>query len=142
MDVNDVPMVLRLHNESKLSAWSLDDYLSEIGEKNSICLVAKIEKKIVGFIITRLILVESYGELLNIAVSDEFKRHKIGQVLLNQTLERCQKSGLNAILLEVRVSNSTAIKFYQKNDFELIAERKNFYSDPSEDAYTMRRTFK
>ncbi len=137
-----MPMVLRLHKESKLSAWNLDDYLSEIDEQNSICLVAKIEKKIAGFMVTRLILAESYAELLNIAVSEEFKRQKIGQILLNRTLENCQKSGLDSILLEVRMSNLTAIMFYKKNSFEVVAERKNFYSNPSENGYTMRRIIK
>jgi ribosomal-protein-alanine N-acetyltransferase len=142
MDVSDVPSVLCLHHESKLSAWSLEDYLNEIEEKNSICLVAKIEEKLAGFIVVRLILSETYAELLNIAVSEEFKRKKIGQILMNRIMESCQKSGLNSILLEVRVSNNAALQFYKKNHFEVLAERKNFYSNPSENAYTMRRTFK
>ena len=39
--------------------------------------------------------------------------------------------------LEVRKSNSPAINFYLGFDFKIVGDRKNYYSNPIEDAYVM-----
>jgi ribosomal-protein-alanine N-acetyltransferase len=41
------------------------------------------------------------------------------------------------IILEVRKSNNPAINFYLKFNFTIAGERKNYYSNPIEDAYVM-----
>ena len=41
------------------------------------------------------------------------------------------------ITLEVRKSNTVAIKLYEKMGFELVGERKAFYENPKEDAILM-----
>ena len=41
------------------------------------------------------------------------------------------------VLLEVRKSNNPAINFYLKFNFKITGDRKNYYSNPIEDAYVM-----
>jgi ribosomal-protein-alanine N-acetyltransferase len=41
------------------------------------------------------------------------------------------------VVLEVRKSNSGAIQFYDEFHFHVIGERKNYYSNPIEDAFVM-----
>ena len=41
------------------------------------------------------------------------------------------------MILEVRKSNDPAINFYLKFKFKISGERKNYYSNPIEDAYVM-----
>ena len=41
------------------------------------------------------------------------------------------------VVLEVRKSNNPAINFYLKFNFKIAGERKNYYSNPVEDAYVM-----
>jgi ribosomal-protein-alanine N-acetyltransferase len=41
------------------------------------------------------------------------------------------------VILEVRKSNNPAINFYLKFEFRIAGERKNYYSNPIEDAYVM-----
>lgn len=41
--------------------------------------------------------------------------------------------------LEVRVSNESAIKLYEKFGFKNVGIRKNYYQDNFEDAYLMVR---
>ena len=41
------------------------------------------------------------------------------------------------MVLEVRKSNDPAINFYLKFNFKIAGERKNYYSNPIEDAYVM-----
>ena len=42
------------------------------------------------------------------------------------------------IFLEVRESNQVAINFYKKNKFNQISIRKNYYSEPNENAIIMK----
>jgi ribosomal-protein-alanine N-acetyltransferase len=50
------------------------------------------------------------------------------------------KEKIKWITLEVRKSNTPAIKLYQKFDFSIINTRKNYYEN--EDAYLMGREIK
>ena len=46
------------------------------------------------------------------------------------------------IFLEVRESYTPAIKLYEKCGFERLSVRKNFYSNPTENAIVMRKRMK
>jgi ribosomal-protein-alanine N-acetyltransferase len=39
--------------------------------------------------------------------------------------------------LEVRPSNAAAVTLYKKLGFEILGTRKNYYTNPNEDAYLM-----
>ena len=44
---------------------------------------------------------------------------------------------LKLAVLEVRTSNNSAIKLYEKIGFKTLRVRKKYYSDTGEDAYVM-----
>jgi hypothetical protein len=50
--------------------------------------------------------------------------------------------GCEFITLEVRESNLPAIELYEKSGFERMGIRKNFYSNPAENAIVMRKRMK
>jgi ribosomal-protein-alanine N-acetyltransferase len=64
---------------------------------------------------------------------------RVGRLLLEQCLEVARQRRLARIFLEVRHSNHRAIRFYRRNRFRIISRRKNYYRDPSEDAWVMER---
>jgi ribosomal-protein-alanine N-acetyltransferase len=43
------------------------------------------------------------------------------------------------MFLEVRASNVRAIAFYKANGFKIISQRRNYYRNPTEDAWVMER---
>jgi ribosomal protein S18 acetylase RimI-like enzyme len=45
---------------------------------------------------------------------------------------------IDRIYLEVAVSNTVAVKFYQSFDFEILVTKKKFYSN-GQDAFAMQR---
>ena len=44
------------------------------------------------------------------------------------------------VMLEVRKSNAGAINFYLGFGFKIVGDRKNYYSNPLEDAHVMEKS--
>ena len=72
-----------------------------------------------------------------IAVAPEFRGRGIGELLLIAMIDESQAIGVKLVTLEVRKSNETAQALYRKYRFEIVGERKNYYSDNGEDAWIM-----
>ena len=56
-------------------------------------------------------------------------------------VETVKNENADFITLEVRKSNASAIKLYEKCGFCAVGERKNFYEKPCEDAILMTKNF-
>ena len=70
------------------------------------------------------------AELVFVVTDTAHKRKGYGESLLAESIKQL---GLPCVL-EVRESNTPAIKLYEKLGFELLGTRKNFYSNPKEAA--------
>lgn len=70
-------------------------------------------------------------EIEYIYVLNEYKKMGIGTKLLN----KLEEFNIKNITLEVRESNTIAIKFYKKNGFKIISKRQKYYE--KEDGYLM-----
>ncbi|MDU1910641.1 ribosomal protein S18-alanine N-acetyltransferase [Fusobacterium sp.] len=93
--------------------------------------ITKIEEKVAGYII--LYDTIDVWEIMKIAVNKEYRRKGIGEKMIKYIFSLAQIP----IMLEVRENNKGAIEFYKKSGFELIATRKNYYTDTGETAYIM-----
>ncbi len=89
------------------------------------------EKLLMGYIIATDIADES--ELLRIAVADKFKRMGVGKNLM-QIYKTDLQGHCDKFLLEVRASNAEAKALYEKLEYKEISIRKDYYSNPKEDA--------
>lgn len=139
--------ILQIQTESDLSIWSKNDYLNELDRKDSIFKIAQnADGKIVGFALVRLLIGNSNflensfdsSEILNIAVRDSFQKQGIGQKIFDEILKSLTEKNIKEIWLEVRELNAKAIAFYEKNGFIKQFVRKNYYSNPSENALILR----
>jgi [ribosomal protein S18]-alanine N-acetyltransferase len=138
----DIEFVKNLEIECNLSDWSKADYCNEIDRNDSIALIISTKNQKVGFLIARILNlgVEREVEIYNLAILPSFQKQGFGQVLITHLINQCSKNNVTKIWLEVRKSNIKAIKFYQKNAFVEVGRRKNFYTNPREDAILMCRT--
>lgn len=59
-------------------------------------------------------------EIDRLYILDRFSRKGIGQSLLNTALAHCRDINATQIWLSTNHENSSAINFYQKNDFNII----------------------
>jgi len=147
----DVDEILQIQTECNLSVWSRIDYLEELERTDSIFKVSQTsDEKIIGFVLVRLvvsadvqndsaIIAFDSSEILNIAVRQSLQHKGIGQLIFDEILRELERKNISEIWLEVRKSNANAINFYQKNNFEEQFERKNYYSNPIENALVLRR---
>jgi [ribosomal protein S18]-alanine N-acetyltransferase len=142
MTRSDIEFVKNLEIECNLSNWSETDYLDEIDRGDSFTLIISAKNQKIGFLIARMLDsgVEREVEIYNLAILPSLQNQGFGQVLITHLINQCSKNNVTKIWLEVRNSNTKAIKFYQKNTFVEVGNRKNFYTNPPEDAILMCRT--
>lgn len=124
-----------------LSHWSIDSYYRLISDEAfTSSYVAEIDGEydhpiIVGFVIFHV--AADVSEIYNIAVDSGYARSGIGKQLMAGTIDESRRRRARKVVLEVRKSNRPAINFYLGFDFKMVGERKNYYSNPIEDAYVM-----
>lgn len=136
-DPSHISELIMIGNETGLSPWSAQNYLDEMKREDSVILkISDDNNQTSGFICGRIPHSEpKEAEIFNIAVSPEFRGK--GQLLLDEFLAICGRRKVRKIWLEVRASNNKAQKFYSKNGFVPNGIRRNFYSNPVEDAVLM-----
>ena len=77
------------------------------------------------------------GQITNIAVHPDYRRKGLGAAILRSLLRHAKDAKLESVSLEVRVSNTAAIKLYEQAGFVEAGRRKGFYQKPTEDALVM-----
>lgn len=119
--------------------WS-ENALHEELFNDAACFIAAVTDSgtLLGYAGLHCILDEGY--IANIAVKPEYRRQGIAGELLGAFL-RFGQAKLAFITLEVRATNAPAIALYQKHGFREVGRRKDYYSDPREDAILMTLEF-
>jgi ribosomal-protein-alanine N-acetyltransferase len=97
------------------------------------CSVATSGGRVVGFLVVRQIAADE-REILNLAVDPAERRRGAARKLLVKELRRAKTQWF----LEVRASNSSAIKLYENAGFRKAGQRESYYSNPSESGIVMR----
>lgn len=128
----DLPRLMELERASFSDPWSESAMASTLELPVVRALAAKSDEKIVGFVIA--ILIPPEGEIADICVASEARGQGIGGLLLQALI--CD-SGCTQFWLEVRASNHSARRLYEKMGFESLGLRKNYYQHPREDAVLM-----
>ena len=77
------------------------------------------------------------GEIARIATSPQHRRQGVAVRLLEKMRAFSYEQNITRWLLDVRISNETAIHFYKAAGFAKDGVRKNFYANPPEDAILM-----
>ena len=141
MSREHIAAVAELEKECFSSPWSYEGLAEELSNPLSHFLVAVSEKhgELLGYIGVQEIVGEAY--ITNVAVSEKFRRRGIAEKLLEEAERGAIKRGCVLITLEVRASNAPAKALYKKRGFKEVGTRKNFYSDPREDAEIMTKFF-
>ena len=123
----DVPDIARIEALSFKSPWSTEMIFSEMKEPISHFTVATLKDKVVGYFGFLHILDELH--ILNVAVDPEYREQGVGKCLMNRLLEEAKQLSARAVTLEVRESNQSAIRLYERVGFMLSGVRPHYYTD-------------
>lgn len=110
--------------------WNYNILKEELESPSSYFVSAKSNNEIVGFAGFKIILDES--DIMNIVVKESFRHNGIGSMLLDFLIDYSKSLNLNVVTLEVNEHNLSAIRLYDKFNFEHLGIRKNYYPDGSD----------
>lgn len=140
MTKDDCEKVHEIAQETLPECWSYKEFCNVLQYDYDIYHVAweTTKREVVGFAGAMVIAEEA--ELLNIAVAPDTQSCGIGRMLLERLLLETLRYGAKRMFLEVRRSNYRARELYKSLGFRETGVRKNYYTNPSEDAVIMTRS--
>lgn len=134
----DLDQVCALEAMMFKTPWSRQSFEHEISQNSySLPWVIAERDRIVAYSVAWLIVDEMH--IGNLAVDPAYRKRGIASWLLQNIINKADRSAVRQITLEVRRSNTAAISLYKKFAFEIVGVRKNYYEAEHEDALLMRR---
>jgi ribosomal-protein-alanine N-acetyltransferase len=139
LQLRDLGSVDRIERRSYPTPWSRSMFAGELVKPSSVCLGAfEAERgKLVGYLIVAR-YVDAW-HVMNLAVDPSYQRRGIATMLLERLFDRTGPDSRRGYTLEVRVSNTGAIKLYEALGFRARGVRRGYYTDNHEDALIMWR---
>jgi len=136
MAAPDVDRVVAIEAAAFTSPWRADTFLTLLERPGAeLWVLDDPDEGVVGYAVVWCIL--DQGELANIAVVDTHRGRGYGTYLLTRVIDIARERGVEALYLEVRVSNTGAAELYRRFGFEQVGVRRNYYDAPREDAVVM-----
>ena len=132
----DMPEVLAAENSSFEYAWTEEDFLRCLRQRNCIGMVAEQGERVVGFMIYELHKQKLH--ILNFAVHPQCRRLGVGGQMVSKLISKLSSHRRTRITLEVRETNLQAQLFFRSRDFRAVKVLRAFYEDSGEDAFLMQ----
>jgi ribosomal-protein-alanine N-acetyltransferase len=135
----DMPEVLQTEQQSFEYAWTEEDFLRCLRQRNCIGMVAEQGEKVVGFMIYELHKAKLH--ILNFAVHPAWRRCGVGGQMVAKLISKLSSHRRTRITLEVRETNLPAQLFFSKQGFRAVRVLRGYYEDSGEDAFVMQYQF-
>jgi ribosomal-protein-alanine N-acetyltransferase len=137
MEDFDVQAVVDVERASYQFPWS-DGIFRDCLRVGYLCRVVEVSGVVMGHGI--LSVGAGEGHVLNLCVRESVRCRGIGRRLLSYLMDAARGSGAQEVFLEVRPSNTTAIRLYQAAGFTQIGVRRAYYQAVGgrEDAVVLR----
>ena len=139
LELGDLSAIDEIERMSYPTPWSRSMFAGELAKPSSICLgafdVDGEEGTLVGYLIVSR-YVDAW-HVMNVAVHPDHRGRGIASNLIERLFELTADDARRGYTLEVRVSNATAIRLYERLDFRARGIRRGYYTDNREDALIM-----
>jgi ribosomal-protein-alanine N-acetyltransferase len=135
----DLDGVLDVESESFTNPWTREMYTWEL-QNRSVCHILVVRTPgcaVAGFCAFWLVFDEIH--INNVAVRPAYRGQGIGTALLARVFEDARALGARRATLEVRASNTGARRLYERFGFYVAGTRRNYYTNPVEDALILWR---
>ena len=118
-EISDAPAIYSLvsHYGGTVNEWTKKEIENFISNHRDYCiLTAKQNEEIIGYAFAKLTWRKMH--LINIAVKSEMRGQGIAKEMTRWLINRAKSQGFSKMYLEVRASNTTAIKMYESLSFK------------------------
>jgi [ribosomal protein S18]-alanine N-acetyltransferase len=137
LTARDLDAIERIEKRAYPTPWSRSMFAGELSKPSGICVGAFQGDEMLGYLIVAR-YVDAW-HVMNIAVDEPFRGRGIARALLEHLFEHTADDRERGYTLEVRVSNSVAIRLYESLGFVASGMRRGYYTDNREDALIMWR---
>lgn len=164
MTEGDLDAIVKIEEECFSVPWKWDDFSRFLSAENALFYTVKCTEdvqccdengnfsivpsgSVAGYIGMYFVLpnvsddgqtiYEGMGDIVNVAVAKSLRRRGIARDMLNAIINDAKRLFLSTLMLEVRESNVSARSLYRSMGFEEVGVRKNYYSNPRENAILM-----
>ncbi|HYA65710.1 MAG TPA: ribosomal protein S18-alanine N-acetyltransferase [Burkholderiaceae bacterium] len=134
-----IPKIMRLEQSIYPFPWTTGNFEDALRSGYSAwTLVSGTDDSIIAYAVAMLAVEEAH--LLNLAVDPQLQRRGYGWKMLDWMARTMREYGARSLLLEVRPSNTEALRLYRQYGFEPIGIRRGYYPAHRgrEDAIVMR----
>lgn len=132
----DMTGVLEIERHSFDVAWTEENFLSAMRQRNCIGMVAKSAGEIVGFMLYELH--KDRLRILNFAVHQQYRRQGVGFAMVKRLKDKLSQQRRKHIVLDLRERNLPAQLFFKSQGFKAVGILPGYYEDTAEDGYSMR----
>lgn len=129
-----LPLIAELEKATFCEPWSeksLELFLTD----SAFCVACLDGKALLSYCTVTTVLDEA--QIINVATNLVHRGKGLASEVLKFVFDECKKRNIISISLEVRESNESAIALYNSLGFSVAGLRKNFYTNPSENAFVM-----
>ena len=138
LSLGDLDAIEEIERASYPTPWSRSMFAGELAKPSSLSLGAlDAAHGLVGYLIVSR-YVDAW-HVMNIAVLPARRRQGIATALLERLFDLTAGDASRGYTLEVRVSNLSAIRLYERLGFRPRGVRRGYYTDNREDALIMWR---
>ena len=138
MTPDDADVIAELEAKSFAMPWSRDDFWREAQNELATYIVGELDGRIVAYAGAWVSF--NQAEVMSVAVEPELRGQGIGTILFGELIRLVKERGATSITLEVRPSNTAAIKLYESFGLRSVGRRRGYYIDNGEDALIMWNT--
>ncbi len=138
-DLADLASIARLEAACFASPWSATALQHEFDDNPfAVILVALRKEEIIGYL--DFMVTFNSASINRLCVLPSERRKGIAQGLVDDmiAMAKTDERSIEFITLEVRASNEAAIRFYQKNNWEIVNVKKRYYTDGEDALYMVR----
>ena len=121
---SDVAAVVAIERASYQFPWS-EGIFRDCLRVGYVCRVVTVEGQTAGYGIMSVGAGEAH--VLNLCIAAAYRCHGLGRRMLEYLLDRGAAAGMTEAFLEVRPSNTTAIRLYLGMGFDQIGVRRGYY---------------
>ena len=124
MDYTDLVQVIKVEELAYPHPWTIGIFRDclRIGYN---AWVMTLDEAIIGYGVVMLSPGEAH--ILNICIHPDYQQKGLGRYLLRHLIDKCRRTDVDMLLLEVRRSNTAAQRLYQSEGFHELGVRKAYY---------------